>query len=221
MNNLGRAANAASACSHVTGNAAAAMTSGRATKVRWTAPRNWIGSPSHASTGRGWTLISKVYMAALRNFDLLFQPSQVTRASGHDRHGDDLRLLVSVQLADRLFHLVVRFPGCLDRTQPLFSRLDLALPAITTGDRAAGSAQAANRRSTSAAAIRSASAFVAVVVVTWIASRMLPSPLHNFFIQRPDGTTAAHRFFGTPSRNLFEWLLNRLPLPARPRHCPA
>jgi len=45
--------------------------------------------------------------------------------------------------------------------------------------------------------------------------------LHNFFIQRPDGTTAAQRFFGTPSRNLFEWLLDRLPLPARPRHCPA
>ena len=45
--------------------------------------------------------------------------------------------------------------------------------------------------------------------------------LHNFFIQRPDGTTAAQRFFGTPSRNLFEWLLNRLPLPAHPRHCPA
>jgi hypothetical protein len=44
--------------------------------------------------------------------------------------------------------------------------------------------------------------------------------LHNFFIQRPDGTTAAQRFFGRPPRNLFDWLLNRLPLPARPRHCP-
>jgi hypothetical protein len=44
--------------------------------------------------------------------------------------------------------------------------------------------------------------------------------LHNFFIQRPDGTTAAQRFFGRAPRNLFEWLLNRLPLPARPRHCP-
>ncbi len=45
--------------------------------------------------------------------------------------------------------------------------------------------------------------------------------LHNFFIQRPDGTTAAQRFFGRPPRKLFEWLLDRLPLPARPRHCPA
>lgn len=44
--------------------------------------------------------------------------------------------------------------------------------------------------------------------------------LHNFFIQRPDGTTAAQRFFGRPPRNLFDWLLDRLPLPARPRHCP-
>jgi hypothetical protein len=45
--------------------------------------------------------------------------------------------------------------------------------------------------------------------------------LHNFFIQRPDGTTAAQRFFGSPPRSLFDWLLDRLPLPARPRHCPA
>ncbi len=45
--------------------------------------------------------------------------------------------------------------------------------------------------------------------------------LHNFFLRRPDGTTAAQRFFGSPPRNLFDWLLDRLPLPARPRHCPA
>lgn len=41
--------------------------------------------------------------------------------------------------------------------------------------------------------------------------------LHNYFIQRPDGTTAAQRFFGSPPRDLFTWLLDRLPLPVRPR----
>ena len=40
--------------------------------------------------------------------------------------------------------------------------------------------------------------------------------VHNFFIQRPDGTTAAERFFGTRPPDLFEWLINRLDIPARP-----
>jgi len=40
--------------------------------------------------------------------------------------------------------------------------------------------------------------------------------IHNFFSRRPDGTTAAERFFGTPPDDLFGWLLARLPLPARP-----
>ena len=41
--------------------------------------------------------------------------------------------------------------------------------------------------------------------------------IHNYFTQREDGTTAAERFFGTEQRNLFDWLLHRMPdLP-----CPA
>jgi hypothetical protein len=40
--------------------------------------------------------------------------------------------------------------------------------------------------------------------------------LHNYFIRRRDGTTAAERFFGSPPADLFEWILPRLPLPARP-----
>jgi Family of unknown function (DUF6399) len=39
--------------------------------------------------------------------------------------------------------------------------------------------------------------------------------LHNYWIKR-GGTTAAERFFGTKPTDLFEWLLTRLPLPARP-----
>jgi len=52
--------------------------------------------------------------------------------------------------------------------------------------------------------------------------RVLPMKLagltviHNYFIQRPDGTTAAERFFGRPPRDLFDWLVERLPLPSRP-----
>jgi hypothetical protein len=40
--------------------------------------------------------------------------------------------------------------------------------------------------------------------------------LHNFFLRRPDGTTAAERFFEAATGDLFTWLLDRLPLPARP-----
>jgi hypothetical protein len=42
--------------------------------------------------------------------------------------------------------------------------------------------------------------------------------LHNFVIKRSDGTTAANRFFGQPHRDLFEWLVEKMPLPSRPRH---
>lgn len=44
--------------------------------------------------------------------------------------------------------------------------------------------------------------------------------LHNFFITRADGSTAAERLFGTKPPDLFEWLLHRmgeLPLPRAPR----
>jgi hypothetical protein len=41
--------------------------------------------------------------------------------------------------------------------------------------------------------------------------------LHNYLIERRDGTTAAERFFGQPPQSLVPWLLARLPLPARPR----
>lgn len=40
--------------------------------------------------------------------------------------------------------------------------------------------------------------------------------IHNYMKVRPDGTTAAERFFGQPPRGLFEWLLERMPLPAYP-----
>lgn len=39
--------------------------------------------------------------------------------------------------------------------------------------------------------------------------------LHNYFIERDDGTTAAERFFGQPPRKLFEWLLEEVRLPSR------
>ncbi len=40
--------------------------------------------------------------------------------------------------------------------------------------------------------------------------------LHNFFIRRADGTTAAERFFEQKPRDLFTWLLDKVELP-RPR----
>jgi hypothetical protein len=41
--------------------------------------------------------------------------------------------------------------------------------------------------------------------------------LHNYYITRPDGTTAAERFFGKKPRDLFEVLLKKLRYPPRPR----
>lgn len=40
--------------------------------------------------------------------------------------------------------------------------------------------------------------------------------VHNYFLERPDGTTAAERFFGAKPEPLFPWLLKHLPMPARP-----
>lgn len=40
--------------------------------------------------------------------------------------------------------------------------------------------------------------------------------LHNFFIKRADGTTAAERFFEQQPKDLFTWLLSKVELP-RPR----
>ena len=40
--------------------------------------------------------------------------------------------------------------------------------------------------------------------------------VHNYFIKRPDGTTAAERFFGAKPKDLFEWILERVDLPGRP-----
>ena len=40
--------------------------------------------------------------------------------------------------------------------------------------------------------------------------------IHNFFLHRPDGTTAAERFFGKPPEPLFEYLLAHLEPPPRP-----
>ena len=40
--------------------------------------------------------------------------------------------------------------------------------------------------------------------------------IHNFFVLREDGSTAAERFFGHKPRDLFEYLLMTLPPPKRP-----
>jgi len=44
--------------------------------------------------------------------------------------------------------------------------------------------------------------------------------LHNYVIVRPEGTTAAERFFGHKPGDLFEHLVTVMPLPARPRTRP-
>lgn len=41
--------------------------------------------------------------------------------------------------------------------------------------------------------------------------------IHNYHIEREDGTTAAERFFGSKPDDLFEHLLNKIPMLGRPR----
>ncbi len=48
--------------------------------------------------------------------------------------------------------------------------------------------------------------------------------IHNYMVKRADGTTAAERFFGQKHKDVFSWLLERmpdLPRPARKRQKPA
>src|SRR5207302_7645596 len=40
--------------------------------------------------------------------------------------------------------------------------------------------------------------------------------VHNYVVERADGTTAAERFFGSKPRDVFAWLLERLPELPRP-----
>jgi hypothetical protein len=40
--------------------------------------------------------------------------------------------------------------------------------------------------------------------------------VHNYWLTRSDGTTAAERFFGHPPASLFDYLVEHLPVPARP-----
>jgi hypothetical protein len=42
--------------------------------------------------------------------------------------------------------------------------------------------------------------------------------VHNFLIQRSDGTTAAQRFFQKEHGDLFQWLVNHIDLPSRPHN---
>lgn len=41
--------------------------------------------------------------------------------------------------------------------------------------------------------------------------------VHNYYKKRTDGTTPSERFFGGKPKDMFEWLLDHINLPARPR----
>ncbi|MBF0367796.1 MAG: hypothetical protein HQK50_19670 [Oligoflexia bacterium] len=41
--------------------------------------------------------------------------------------------------------------------------------------------------------------------------------IHNYFIKRRDGTTAAERFFGNKPSDMFKAILNLVDIPIRPR----
>ena len=41
--------------------------------------------------------------------------------------------------------------------------------------------------------------------------------VHNYFLKRGDGTTAAERFFGKKPKDLFQYLLDKMPGSVRPR----
>ena len=41
--------------------------------------------------------------------------------------------------------------------------------------------------------------------------------VHNYHVKNAEGTTPAERFFESRHKNLFEWLLDNMDYPARPR----
>jgi len=41
--------------------------------------------------------------------------------------------------------------------------------------------------------------------------------VHNYYTRNRDGTTPAERFFNSKHTDLFEWLLEKMDCPARPR----
>ncbi|WP_459917840.1 DUF6399 domain-containing protein [Desulfocicer niacini] len=43
--------------------------------------------------------------------------------------------------------------------------------------------------------------------------------IHNYYVKRRDETTAAGRFFEAEPNDLFEFLLDKMDYPARPRNC--
>ena len=49
----------------------------------------------------------------------------------------------------------------------------------------------------------------------WLAALRV---VHNFLLRRPDGTTAAQRFYGRPHGDLVQYLCARMPLPSMPRN---
>ncbi len=50
--------------------------------------------------------------------------------------------------------------------------------------------------------------------------RQCLTALHNYFIKRPDGSTAAGRFFGNKPRDLFDAVLTAVTVPRRPKSPP-
>ena len=42
--------------------------------------------------------------------------------------------------------------------------------------------------------------------------------MHNYYVRRRDGTTAAERFFEAKQNDLFDFLVDRMDYPARPRN---
>ncbi len=41
--------------------------------------------------------------------------------------------------------------------------------------------------------------------------------IHNYYLKRPDGSTAAERFYENKPIDMFEWLLGNMASPSRPR----
>ena len=52
------------------------------------------------------------------------------------------------------------------------------------------------------------------------AKRAALTVVQNYHVTRPDGTTAAERFFGAPPKNLMDYLVERVSVPARPARHP-
>ena len=67
---------------------------------------------------------------AAHAFEMTVHPVEVAARAGDDRHGDNFRHVVGVNLLDESAQFIEKIAAAFDQDQPFFGVLDLAVPVI-------------------------------------------------------------------------------------------